>query len=48
MIRSTGQPTKRNYVDLKNLNLSLVGQEVWVRARVHNVRAKGSIDKYRL
>ncbi|XP_063898169.1 aspartate--tRNA ligase, cytoplasmic [Helicoverpa armigera] len=41
MIQSTGENRDRVYTDVKDLNVKLNGQNVWVRARLQTSRAKG-------
>mmetsp|Transcript_39896 Transcript_39896/g.106587 ORF Transcript_39896/g.106587 Transcript_39896/m.106587 type:complete len:576 (+) Transcript_39896:3-1730(+) len=41
MVQSN-QATKRSFVHTSQLDSSFIGKEVWVRARVHNTRAKGN------
>eukprot|EP00698_Gefionella_okellyi_P018877 TRINITY_DN5712_c0_g1_i1.p1 TRINITY_DN5712_c0_g1~~TRINITY_DN5712_c0_g1_i1.p1 ORF type:complete len:583 (+),score=130.10 TRINITY_DN5712_c0_g1_i1:60-1808(+) len=40
LIRSEGERTTRNYVEIKDLE-KYCGQTVWIRARLHNVRNQG-------
>lgn len=41
LIRSNIGAPKRQFTDVSVLNEDIVGKNVWVRARVHNVRARG-------
>uniref|UniRef100_A0A2A4JE81 Aspartate--tRNA ligase, cytoplasmic n=1 Tax=Heliothis virescens TaxID=7102 RepID=A0A2A4JE81_HELVI len=41
LIQSTGENRDRVYTDVKDLNVKLNGQNVWVRARLQTSRAKG-------
>ncbi|KAI8441593.1 hypothetical protein MSG28_015166 [Choristoneura fumiferana] len=41
LIQSTGEHRDRVYTDVKDLNVKLDGQNVWVRARLQTSRAKG-------
>lgn len=41
LIRSASNPPERQFHDVKELNKNLANQVVWVRARLHAVRARG-------
>ncbi|XP_075988341.1 aspartyl-tRNA synthetase [Anticarsia gemmatalis] len=41
LIQSSGEHRDRVYTDVKDLNVKLNGQQVWVRARLQTSRAKG-------
>lgn len=41
LIQSNTKDIKRSFTLVKELNKSLAGSAVWVRARLHTVRARG-------
>lgn len=42
LIASQSADTVRNYIPIDKLDQSYVGQKVWIRGRVNNIRAKGN------